>query len=170
MLKYLTLFLLWLPFLTKGQCVLAKSYVEDRINNLTYLHFHKNGTFEYRYTYDLINDMSEGYYKCSNDTIFLIYNKNTIQSTVAEQLSSHDKFFRADTLIVKGYKLYQVKSGVSDFDKKPVIIDTKTHKGWKPPKNWLYIRKFWLFGPYQSTPQGQYYMIDERHAAWATKK
>jgi hypothetical protein len=167
--KLLFIFLL-LPIFIKAQSTISKKYVDDRINSLTYLSFKINGTFEYRYAYDLIGDFATGHYTVSKDTIRLFYNKDTTGVSIEALLSSHSEFNRADTLIIKGNKLFQIKDGLNQFNAKPIIIDSKTHKGWRPPKSWHYKRKYLIFGPYESTRRGRYYMIEEQDAYWTKNK
>jgi hypothetical protein len=162
----LLLSLVLLPIVSIGQIRLSKRYVDDRINNLTYLNFNVDSTFEYRFTYDLMGDFATGNYKQSKDTIFLFYKKDTVISNIEKQLTSHADQFRTDTLILMGNKLFEVKNKVSTYHFKPIVIDSKTHKGWKPPKSWNYKRKFLFIGPYESTHSGRYYMIEEQYAYW----
>lgn len=158
-----------LPLQLKAQSGFVKRYVDDRINNLTYLDFKENGMFEYRYAYDLIHDFATGKYRVHRDTIFLTFKKDGATQLI-ESLSSNTTPFRPDTLVVLDKKLYRVKDGISEYYSKPIIINSKTHKGWKPPKSWHYRKRYFLFGPYQSTNSGRYYMIDEQYAFWNTHK
>jgi hypothetical protein len=159
--------LLIIPSMVNGQSTIGKRYVDDRINNLTYLEFNRNATFKYSYAYDLMHDYATGRYRLSNDTIYLFYNKSP---AIEALLTPHTEKLRADTLVLKGKMLFKVRDGVSEYYSKPIVIDSKTHKGWRPPESWHYRRKYLIFGPYESTRRGRYYMIDERYAYWNVKK
>jgi hypothetical protein len=163
----LTFIILMLSVISNAQSILARHYVDDRINSLTYLTFNKDGTFQYRYVYDLNHDRATGKYLRLGDTLILVYNKDT-SNIILNALTSEYKLNRADTLFIKKHKLYQIKTGLSMNNAKPIILNRKTDKGFKPPKSWRYRRKYLLFGPYQSTDR--YYMIDEKFAIWANSK
>ena len=158
--KYAILLIILLPGFTKGQSILAKKYVDDRINELTYLKFTTNNTFEYHYLYDLSSDFATGHYKLKLDTIFLKYDNDITISKVEKAFSSSAGQLRKDTLILKGYKLYEVKNGISLEYAKPLSAHHKV------PKSWHWKRKYILFGPYQSTRSNRYYMIDSSYAGW----
>ena len=152
-----------IPSIVKGQSILAKRYVDDRINELTYLYFKPDSTFEFRYAYDLMGDEAIGHYTQHRDTLLLIFSKDTG--------ITNSKYFepaivvRADSLIIRKHKLYMIKNGQSrEFEPQ----DTLHHK---PPKNlrWQFRRKYLFFG-YWQTHWSRYYMIDEHYAKWATKK
>jgi hypothetical protein len=168
--KKLLILFAFLPAYIYGQSVLADKYVDDRINSLTYLRFKTDGAFEYRYLYDLINDFATGHYRISKDTVFLTYDIGPAKPTFVEELSPHVERLRADTLIIKDKKLFQVSNNISQYNAKPIVINKHTHKGWKPPKSWQYRRRYFIFGEYQSTRSGQYYMIDDRYAYWKKRK
>ncbi len=142
---------------------MAKRYVDDRINELTHLYFKPDSTFEFRYAYDLIGDEAVGRYRLSRDTLLLTFTKDT--SVTGNKYFEHAISVRADSLIIKGHKLYAIKNGQSE-EYEPQ--DTLHHR---PPKNlrWQYTRKYLIFG-YWQTRWSRYYMIDERCAKWATRK
>jgi len=155
----MTIFVI-LPFVAKSQSILAKRYVDDRINESTHLYFRDDGTFEFKYLYDLIGDQALGHYKQHNDTLFLTYSKDTLSNI---QFIENAISVRADSLIIKGNKLYRIKNGKSkEFEPQDVTYQ-------KPPKNSHYTRKYLFFGSWHSN-WSKYYMIDERNAKWATKK
>jgi hypothetical protein len=159
--KYLPIIFVLLPSFVIGQSQLAKRYVDDRINELTYLHFKTDNMFEFRYAYDLRGDEAIGRYIQRKDTLLLTFTKDTsvTGNTYFESASN----VRADSLIIKGNKLYVIKNGQSrEFERQ----DTLHHKPTKSERG-QYRRRYLLFG-YWYTHWSRYYMIDERHAKWAT--
>ncbi|HEY4324078.1 MAG TPA: hypothetical protein VGN20_08830 [Mucilaginibacter sp.] len=161
MTKYLLLVSLFISFVSKAQSILAKRYVDDRINELTYLYFKPDSTFEFRYAYDLMGDEAIGKYRLHIDTLFLNYTKDT--SVSGFQYFEHAVNVRADSLILKGHKLFEIKNGQN---REYLPQDTVHHK---PPKNWHYKREYIFLGYWHST-YSRYYMVDERYAKWANKK
>jgi hypothetical protein len=157
MMKYLFLLLLLFPLLSKAQAIPAKRYVNDRQNDNTYLDF-SNGKICFRYMYDLIQDKATGQYRISKDTIFLTYDKDSLENNVQQALAT--KVRRPDSLIIVSHKLYQIINGVNQEFAKPLSFD---HQG---PKSWHFHHQYLLFGPYQSTQSGRYYMIDTAFAQW----
>lgn len=160
--KYIFYLFVLSPILTKGQVRLAEKYIDDRVNNYTYLEFSSDSSFEYRYLYDLSGDFAKGHYKLHKDTLFLFYDPD---STVIKQkflgiLTSHDERNRADSLLIKGKKLFRIKNGIGLYDAKPDVIDKKSNGGWHPSKNSPYRRKYFLFGRYQTVRTKRYYMVD----------
>lgn len=152
-------FITLLPKVVCGQINLSSHYVDDRINSDNYLKFKKDGGFEYRYRYDLMHDFATGSYKFSHDTVYLKYN-TTSEKIDSTELIYRDERRRADTLIVKSHRLYKVKDGESEEFAPKIVAEHKV------PKSWKYKRRYLLFGPYQSTRAGRYYMIDSAYASW----
>jgi hypothetical protein len=147
-----------MPFLSKGQVILAKRYVYES-NISTYLHFKSDSTFEFQYRYDLIGDEAIGRYVLKQDTLLLTFTKDT--SLTGNIYFEHENH-RPDSLLIKGNKLYEIKNRRSrEFDPQ----DSLHHR----PPNKLYRRRFILFG-YWYTHWSHVYMIDERYAKWATHK
>jgi len=167
--KYLLLILTLFPALTKGQTRISEQYVDDHINELTYLKFNPDNTFEYRYLNDLMGDFATGHYKRSRDTLFLFYNPDSVQLKAKAEgmLTSHDERNRADSLVVKSNKLYLIVNGVSLYDAPPEILD---HVYGKPSKNSPYRRKYFFFGKYRTVRSKRYYMIDIADAVWNRRK
>lgn len=161
--KYLLFTIALFPSLARSQSKLAKRYVDDRINELTYLYFKTDSTFEFRYAYDLMGDEAIGTYKLHHDTLLLTFKKDT--SVTGNVYFEHASNIRADSLIIKGHKLYAIRNGRShEFEPQ----DSLHHR---PSVNERrrYRRKYLLFG-YWYTHWSHYYMIDERYAKWATHK
>ena len=165
MYKLIVILLLILPGVLKAQIVIGKHYVDDNVNNLTYLQFNSDSTFQYSYRYDLIGDDATGKFRLSIDTIFLKYDYVQYVANVTDALSAHTEANRADTLLIKKHKLFKIKNGVSMEYAPPIVWDRKKYKQ-RPPKGWHYRRKYLLFGPYQTVGKRRYYMIDERCARW----
>ncbi|WP_342644907.1 hypothetical protein [Mucilaginibacter sp. CSA2-8R] len=118
----------------KGQPALVVKYVDDRINESTYLDFKSNHTFEYHYLYDSMGDAATGTYRLHRDTIFLKYAPNA--SDLEERFITHTEALRADTLLIKGNLLYEVKNGVSrEYEPRDTVH-------YKPPRHWHYRRKY----------------------------
>jgi hypothetical protein len=154
------LLLCLLATVAKGQ-LLASKYVDDRINEMTYLHFRSDSTFKFKYAYDSIGDEASGTYRLHKDTLILKYNPNDPQ--LKDRFLIHTEAYRADTLLVKGRLLYEVKNNISrEYEPRDTL-----HQ--KPLKHWGYRRKYFLFGVYQSPRYSKYYMIDERYASWLTR-
>jgi hypothetical protein len=153
----------------RAQLLIGKHYVDDSVNSLTFLQFNADMTFQYSYAYDLMNDHATGKYALIKDTVLLKYDYVQEPIILDGGLSSHTEYNRADTLLIKKHKLFQIKNGVSMEYAPPIVYDLKKNKR-KPPKSWHYKRKYLLFGPYQSQSKNSYYMIDEQYAVWATRK
>jgi hypothetical protein len=163
MVRALTLIFILAPLVGMSQHSLSKRYVDDRINELTHLYFKPDSTFEFRYAYDLMGDEAIGRYTLHRDTLLLTFSKDT--SLAGRKYFENATGVRADSLIIKGHKLYQIKNGQSrEFEQQ----DTLHHR---PPKNerWKFRRRYLLFG-YWQTHWSTYYMKDERYAKWATRK
>jgi hypothetical protein len=135
----------------------AKRYVNDRQNDSTYLDFN-NGRFRFRYMYDLVQERASGHYNISKDTIFLVYDKDLSENDMQKTLTTNVK--KPDSLIIAKHKLYQIINGVNQEFAPPIRYDHKV------PRSWHYRRQYVLFGPYQSTQSGRYYMIDTAFAQW----
>jgi hypothetical protein len=149
----LNLLLLIVPTLIYGQSALADHYVDDRINEDTYLRFNADSSFKFQYAYDLLSDHAAGRYRRHGDTLFLTYTTDTTT------IKRDNIWPNADSLIIKGYFLYQIKNGQSrEYEPQEIVHH-------KMPKNEHYKRKFILFGPWHST-WSQYYMVDEKYAKW----
>ncbi|WP_428330656.1 hypothetical protein [Mucilaginibacter sp.] len=159
--KYLLIVSLFAILSAKSQSILVNRYVDDRINPMTYLHFKPDGTFEFRYANDLMGDEAIGRYTIHRDTLLLTFTKDT--SISGFTYFEHPTGVRADSLLIKKHKLYEIKNG-KNREYEPQ--DTVHHR---PPKSWHYRRKYFLFGYWHSN-YSRYYMVDERHAKWATKK
>lgn len=153
----LTCVLLLLPTLIFGQSAITIRYVDDRINENTYLRLKGDSSFIFRYSYDTMGDEATGRYKRHGDTIFLTFTKDTIVS--GAQYYYHNTAARADSLIIKGHLLYQISNGQSrEFEPQEI-----SHH--KMPKNMHFKRKFILFGPWHSS-WSRYYMVEEKYAKW----
>jgi hypothetical protein len=162
--RVITLFsiVLLVPYYLQAQQLLAKRYVDDRINELTHLYFNADGTFEFHYLYDLAGDEGSGRYTLHKDTLLLSFNSDAVREYPFVESAVG---VRADSLLIKGHMIYVIKNGRSrEFEPQ----DSVHHR---PPKNerWKYRRRYLLFG-YWYTHWSRYYMVDERYAKWASHK
>jgi len=149
----LNLLLLIVPTLIYGQSALADLYVDDRINEDTYLRLNADSSFKFQYEYDLLSDHAAGRYTRRGDTLFLTYTNDTTT------IKTDNNWPKTDSLIFKGHFLYQIKNGQSrQYEPDEIVYH-------KMPKNMHFKRKYILFGPWHST-WSKYYMVEEKYAKW----
>jgi hypothetical protein len=156
-LRVLILTLTLAPTLVLSQAPLSKRYVDDRINQLTYLHLSKDFSFELRYAFDTMWDKAVGHYRTKGDTLLLTFSRDAITSEAQD--FNHNTSRRADSLIIKGHFLYKIINGRSGEYEHDEIV---THK---PLDVRHYRRAYLFFGPWHST-WSKYYMVEEGHERW----
>jgi len=155
--RLLIFVLLLLPILAFSQSAVTNRYVDDRINENTYLRLKSDSSFMFRYAFDTMGDEAIGIYRRHGDTLFLTFTNDTILSRA--QYYNHVTDARADSLIIKGHLLYQIRNGQSrEYEPQEIVHH-------KMPKNEHFKRKYILFGPWQST-WSKYYMVEEKYANW----
>lgn len=168
MTQHLLFLLIVFPTLSFGQPKLNEKFVNDAYNENNYLIFHSDSTFKYRLAYHLFHDISCGYYKTINDTIFLFFQSDLRDTFCNNQVDAATHFdsslfaLRPSKLFYKDNKLYKIN--------KEQIVDRteKFEPNWEIPKSSrkYYHRKYWLFGPLVSKTKRTYYMIVVSKAKW----
>lgn len=167
---HLIIILIFLSNLSYGQTGLIGKYVDDHINENTYIIFKTDSSFKYRYSFDLFLDIKCGQYQTKGDTIYLTYTQG-INDTLCNSERIMPLVAR-DTVSRRPEKLYYKDDRLYELDKKNKIIDktSSDQLTFKPPEAWGYRRKFYLFGPYFKKSQPTYYMVIDSKAKWLQKK
>jgi len=162
---------LFFSAVTFGQTQLVGKFIDDHINENTYIIFNSDSTFKYRYSFDLFLDIKCGQYKTKGDTIYLTYtsgiNDTLCNTEQIMPLVASDTISRRPTqLYLKGDKLFEIKDG------KIVDRTEKFQPDWKVPKSSrkYYRRKYLLFGPLVSKTKKIYYMIAASKVKWTKHK
>ncbi len=160
-----TIFILLIASFTYGQGGPTGKYINDRLNESTYIIFNSDSTFRYRYAVCLLHDIACGQYEMHNDTIIFQYLTDMRDTCCNKEIDAdfhYDSTIdlpRPDKLFYKDEKLYEFRNGKVQSN---VLVDSR------PSKFTEYHRKYLLFGKF--VIDDAYYMITESKVKWKKNK